>query len=32
VLAKFFAGRSSQLSPASIVLAVLFALKFAVSG
>jgi AGZA family xanthine/uracil permease-like MFS transporter len=32
VLAKFFAGRFSQLSPAVIVLAALFALKFAVSG
>ncbi len=32
VLAKFFAGRFSQLSPAVVVLAALFALKFAVSG
>jgi adenine/guanine/hypoxanthine permease len=31
-LAKFFAGRRSQLSPAVIVLAARFALKFAVSG
>ena len=31
-LAKFFAGRFSQLTPAVIVLAALFALKFAVSG
>src|SRR6266536_6180873 len=32
VLAKLIAGRFSQLSPAAIVLAALFALKFAVSG
>jgi AGZA family xanthine/uracil permease-like MFS transporter len=32
VLAKLIAGRFSQLSPAVIVLAALFALKFAVSG
>jgi adenine/guanine/hypoxanthine permease len=32
VLAKLFAGRFSQLSPAVIVLALLFAAKFAVSG
>src|SRR5436853_252970 len=32
VLAKLFAGRVSQLSPAVIVLAALFAVKFAVSG
>jgi len=32
VLAKVFAGRFSQLSPAVIMLAALFALKFAVSG
>jgi AGZA family xanthine/uracil permease-like MFS transporter len=31
-LAKVFAGRFSQLSPAVIVLALLFAIKFAVSG
>jgi adenine/guanine/hypoxanthine permease len=31
-LAKLFAGRFSQLSPAVIVLAALFAVKFAVSG
>ncbi len=32
VLAKVFAGWFSQLSPAVIMLAALFALKFAVSG
>jgi xanthine/uracil/vitamin C permease (AzgA family) len=32
VLAKLISGRISDLSPAVVVLAALFALKFAVSG